>query len=80
MVLYATWQKASRLPVSKMREYIPSKASYKKIFLATRKFKRMRAFAKLRNEICCMDLADVDNLAKENNCVKLFLVRQDLFD
>ena len=40
----------------------------------------MRAFASFRNEIWCLDLAYVDNLAKENNGVKYLLVRQDLFD
>ena len=40
----------------------------------------MRAFARLRNEIWCLDLAYVDKLAKENNGVKYLLVRQDLFD
>ena len=40
----------------------------------------MRAFARLKNEIRCMDLANVDKLAKENNGVKFLLVRQDLFD
>ena len=40
----------------------------------------MKAFARLRNEIWCMDLAYVDKLAKDNNGVKCLLVRQDLFD
>ena len=40
----------------------------------------MRAFARFKNEIWCMDLAYVDKLAKENNGVKYSLVRQDLFD
>ena len=40
----------------------------------------MRAFARFRNEIWCMDLAYVHKLAKENNGVKYLLVRQDLFD
>ena len=40
----------------------------------------MRAFARFRNEICCMDLGYVDKLAKENNGVKFLLVRQDLLD
>ena len=40
----------------------------------------MKAFARFRNEIWCMDLAYVDKLAKENNDVKYLLVRQDLFD
>ena len=40
----------------------------------------MRAFARLRKEILCMDLAYVGKLAKENNGVKYSLVRQDLFE
>ena len=40
----------------------------------------MRAFARFRNEIRCMDLAYVDKLAKENNGVKYLLARRDLFD
>ena len=48
--------------------------------MATRKFKRMRAFARFGNEIGYMDLVYVDKLAKENNGVKYLLVRQDLFD
>ena len=72
--------KASRLPVTKVRQFLHSKDSYTKFTLATRKFKRMRAFARFRNESRCMDLAYVDKLAKENNGVKYLLVRQDLFD
>ena len=72
--------KASKLPVSKVRQFLHSKASYTKITLAARKFKRMRAFASFRNENCCMDLAYVDKLAKENNGIKYLLVRQNLFD
>ena len=72
--------KASRLPVSKVRQFLHSKASYTKFTLAARKFKRMRAFARFRNETWFMDLAYVDKLAKKNNGVKYLLVRQDLFD
>ena len=72
--------KASRLPVSKVRQFLHSKDSYTKFTLAAQNFKRMRAFDRFRNEIWCMDLAYVDKLAKENNGVKYFLVRQDLFD
>ena len=72
--------KASRLPVSKVRQFLHSKDSYTKFTLAARKFKRMRAFARFRNEIWCMDFAYVEKLAKENNGVKYLLVRQDLFD
>ena len=39
----------------------------------------MKAFARFKNEIWCMDLAYVDKLAKDNNGVKYLLVRQDLF-
>ena len=72
--------KASRLPVSKVRQFFHSKASYTKFTLAARKFKKMSAFARFRNEILCTDLAYVDKLAKENNGVNYLKVRQDLFD
>ena len=72
--------KASRLPVSKVRQFLHSKDSYTKLTLATGKFERMRAFARFRNEIWCMDLAYADKLAKENSGVKYLLVRQDMFD
>ena len=72
--------KASRLPVSKVRQCLHSKDSHTKFTLAAWKFKRMRAFARFRNEIWCMDLAYVDKLSKENNGLKYLFVRQDLFD
>ena len=72
--------KASTLQASKVGRFLHSKDSYTKFTLAARKFKRMRAFARFRNEIWCMDLAYVDKLAKKNNGVKHLLVRQDLFD
>ena len=72
--------KASRLPVSKVRHFLHSKASYTKFTLTTRNFKRMRAFARFRNEIWCNDLAYVDKLAKEHYGVKFLLLRQNLFD
>ena len=40
----------------------------------------MRAFARFKNEIWCLDLSYVDKLAKDKNGVKYLLVRQDLFD
>ena len=73
-------RKARRLPVSKIRQFLHSKSSYTKFTLAAPKFKKMRAFARFRNEIWCMDFAYVDKLAKENNGVKYLLVREDLFD
>ena len=72
--------KTIRLPVSDVRQILHSKAFYTKFSLATGKLKRMRAFAKFKNENWCLDLAHVDKLAKENNVVKYLLVRQDLFD
>ena len=72
--------KASKWPVSKVRQFLQSKDSYTKFTLATWKFKRMRAFARYRNETLCMDHTYVDKMAKENNGVKSLLVPQDLFD
>ena len=40
----------------------------------------MKAFARFKNEIWCMDLAYVDKLAKDNNGVNYLLVHQDVFD
>ena len=40
----------------------------------------MKAFAKFKNEIWCLDLAYVVKLAKDNDGVKYLPVRQDLFD
>ena len=56
--------KASRLPVSKIGQFLHSEASYTKFTLAARKFKGMRAFARFRKETWCMNLAYVDKLAK----------------
>ena len=59
--------KASNLSVSKVRQFLHSKTSYTK-------------FARFINEICCLDVAYIDKLAKDKNGVKYLLVRQDLFD
>ena len=40
----------------------------------------MKAFARFKNEIWCMDFAYVDKLAKDNNGVKYLLVPPDMFD
>ena len=72
--------KASNLSVSKLGKFLHSKPSYTKFTLATRKFKRMKAFARFKNENWCMDLAYVDKLAKDKNGVKYLPVRHDLFD
>ena len=49
--------KASRLPLSKVRQFLLSKASDTKFTLVARKFKRMRAFPRFRIESWYMDLA-----------------------
>ena len=72
--------KASNLSVSKVRQSLHSKPSYTKFSLATRKFKRMKVFARFKKDIWCMDLAYVDKIATNNNGVKYLLVRQELFD
>ena len=72
--------KAAKLSPSKVREFLHSKTSFTRFTQATRKYKRMRAFVRFKNEIWCMDLAHVDRLAKDNNGVKYSLVRQDQFD
>ena len=71
--------KASNLSVSKVRHFVHSKPCYTKLALATRQFKRMKSFARFKNEIWCMNLAYLDKLAKDMNGVKYLLVRQDLF-
>ena len=62
--------KAAKLFPLKVREFLLSKTSYTRFTQATRKFKRIRAFARFKNELWCMDLAYVDKLAKDNNSVK----------
>ena len=71
---------ASNLSASKVRQFLHSKPFYTKFTLATRNFKRMKAFARFKNESWCLDLAYVDKLANDNNGVKYLLVSQDLFD
>ena len=72
--------KASNLSVSKVRQILHSKPFCTTFTLATHKFKRMKAFARFKNEKCCMDLAYVDKPAKDNNGEKYLLVRRDLLD
>ena len=62
--------KAAKLSPSKVREFPHSKTSYTRFTQTTRKFERIRAFPRFIFEICCMDLAGVDKLAKDNKGVK----------
>ena len=79
MALCEIWQKLASYPFPRLDSFYIQK-TYTKFTLATRKFKRMRAFARYNNEIWCMDLAYVDKLANDNRGIKYFLVRQDVFD
>ena len=56
--------KPSNLSLSKVRQFFHSNASFTNFTFSTRKFKRMKAFTRFKNEIWCMDLAYVDKLAK----------------
>ena len=67
--------KASKLP-----ETIFAFITYIKFTFASREFKRIKAFARFENDNWCMDFAYVDKLAKDKNCVKFLLLRQDLSD
>ena len=72
--------KASNLSVSKVRQFLHSKPSYTKFTLATRNFQRMKAFARFKFKLWCVDLACIDKLCKDNNDVKYLLILQDLFE
>ena len=72
--------RAAKLSPSKVREFSPSKTSYTRFTQSTQKFKRMRALARFKDETWCMDLAYVDELAKDKNGVKFLLPCQGLFD
>ena len=54
---------ASKLPVSKVRQFLHSKISHSKFYFGNTKVQRMRAFARFRNGNWCMDLAYVDKWA-----------------
>ena len=40
----------------------------------------MKAICRFTNETWCMEMANVDKLAKDNNGLKYILVRHNLFD
>ena len=48
--------KAAKLSHSKVKEFLDSKTSHTRFTQATRKIKRMRAFARFKDVIWCMDL------------------------
>ena len=51
-----------------------------KVFSATLEFTNLKAFARFKDQIWCMDPAYVDKLAKDSNGAKYLPVHQDLFD
>ena len=60
---------ATNLPISELGQLLHSKTSYTNFTLPTRKFKRLKALASLKIESWCMDISDVDKLAKDNDGV-----------
>ena len=58
--------KASRLPVTKVRQFLHSKGSYTKFTLAARKFKRMRAFAESETKFGAWILLTLINWQKRS--------------
>ena len=80
MALCATWWKLAICQYQRWDSFLHSKPSYTKFTLSTRKFKRMKEFARIKIEIWCMDLAYVDKLPKDNNGKKYLVVGQNLFD
>ena len=75
-----TLAEAAKLSPSNVKEFLNSETSSTSFTQATLKYKRMRAFARFKNLICCTDLAYVDQFAENNNGVKNLLARQDLFN
>ena len=63
-----------------MRQFLLSKPTYKKLFLATHKFSGMKSFARLEFEICCIELACFEKFVKDSNGVVYLRVHQDLSD
>ena len=63
-----------------LRQSSHSNPSYTKFTLATRKFMKLKGFARFKNEIWCVDRAHANKLSKDTSDVKYLLVRQDLFD
>ena len=56
--------KAAKVSPMKVREFLHSKFSYSRFTQATRNIKKIGAFARSKNEIWCMRLAYVDEVAK----------------
>ena len=57
--------KAGNLQVSKERQFLHSKLLYTKSTLATRKFKKTKAFARFKSDVWLINLTYVDELAND---------------
>ena len=77
---FAKFGKASKIPISKVRQFLHSKTWYTSFSQPTRKLRKLEVIARFRNEIWCLGLAFVDKLARDNNGVEDLHVRQDMFD
>ena len=64
--------KSSSLSVSKVRQFLHSKPSYTNFTLATREFKRMKAFARFKIEIRTVDAKGMKT-KDSNETVRAFL-------
>ena len=72
--------KKQRYEVSKVKQLLYSNTSLHKINLVLREFHRTKAFASIHSKNWCIELAYVDQLAKNINGVVYLLVRQDLVE
>ena len=62
--------KASGLSKRKVEQFLQTKTSYTNFGPPIRRFRRLQAFSKYKNEIWCVYLAFVDELASQNKGVK----------
>ena len=80
MVLCASWQKQRNSLRQRSKNFYIQRLHILGSHKQHENSKKMRAFARFKNEIWCMYLADVNKLSNYTNGVKFLLVRQDLFD
>ena len=70
-------QKHSKLSLNKVKSYLDTKPSITKYHSIRMQFPRLKVIVKDINEIWSLDLAYVDNLAKNNRDVKYLMVAVD---
>ena len=69
---------ASGLSKKKVLQFLHSNNAYTQYHIAYRKFPRLKVIAKSINEIWCMDLAQMDKLADNNDGINHLLVSVDV--